>query len=105
MAQHPQILTANRLRSGDVVYWKGGAWVETLEDAEIFPDKAAAETALKGAAESVRDRLVVSPYLFDVVVEGHKRRPVKEREIIRAAGPSVRLDLGKQANEAIDVSL
>jgi len=27
-----------------------------------------------------------------------KIRPVKEREIVRAAGPSVRTDLGKQAH-------
>ena len=29
-----------------------------------------------------------------------KIRPVKEREIIRAAGPTVRPDLGKQAGHA-----
>ena len=36
MAQHlsgPQMLTANRLKSGDVLYRKGGAWVLTLADA------------------------------------------------------------------------
>ena len=37
--------------------------------------------------------MVVATYLFDVRADG---TPVKEREIIRAAGPSVRRDLGKQ---------
>lgn len=105
MAEHAQILTANRLRDGDVVYWKSGVWVEALEDAECFPDKASAATAVKAADVAVRDRLVVSPYLFEVVFNGNTRRPVKEREVIRAAGPSVRRDLGKQAIEALDVSI
>jgi hypothetical protein len=37
---------------------------------------------------------VVNPYLFDVRAG---KSPVKEREIIRSLGPSVRDDLGKQA--------
>ena len=105
MAQSNQILTANRLRSGEVVYWARGAWVAGLDDAEVFADKAAAEEALKAAGEAVRNRVVVNPYLFDVRREAGVLKPVKEREVIRAAGPSVRLDLGKQSSEAFDVSL
>ena len=96
MAEPVQILTANRLSDGEVVYWRAGEWVEGLDAAEVFSDKAAADAALKAADGSVTDRLVVSPYLFDVRVEGGAIRPVKEREIIRAAGPTVRRDLGKQ---------
>ena len=40
---------------------------------------------------------MVNPYLFDVRIEDGMAVPVKEREMIRAAGPSVRGDLGKQA--------
>jgi hypothetical protein len=105
MSKADQILTANRLRDGEVVYWKAGSWVEALADAEVFPDKADADAALKAADKAVQDRLVVSPYLFEVRRDGSVLRPVKEREIIRAAGPTVRLDLGKQSNEAFDVSL
>ena len=46
---------------------------------------------------------MVNPYLFEVREENGKVRPVKEREIIRALGPSVRTDTGKQAGEASDV--
>jgi hypothetical protein len=36
--------------------------------------------------------------LFDVRIDAKGIHPVKEREIIRAAGPTVRDDLGKQAS-------
>ena len=98
MAKADQILTANRLRDGDVVYWKGGQWVQDLQAADIFTDKPAAEQALRDAAAFVATQIVVNPYLFDARREGDVVRPVKEREIIRAAGPSVRRDLGKQAS-------
>jgi hypothetical protein len=100
-----QILTANRLRDGEVVYWKGGSWVTALVEAEIFAEKPAAEAALKAADRAVADRLVVNPYLFEIRREQGVVRPIEEREIIRAAGPTVRLDLGKQSTEAFDVSL
>jgi len=105
MSQADQILTANRLRDGEVVYWARSRWVTALDQAEVFKDDPAAQAALKAAGASVEDRTVVNPYLFDVRVEAGVLRPVKEREIIRAAGPSVRRDLGKQSSEAFDVSL
>ena len=91
------MLTANRLKDGDVLYWKGGAWVESLRDGEVFAEAAPADAALAAAQAYVGDNVVVNPYLFDVRVDGSGIHPVKEREIIRAAGPSVREDLGKQA--------
>ncbi|HXL99429.1 MAG TPA: DUF2849 domain-containing protein [Rhizomicrobium sp.] len=92
-----QVLTANRLRDGDVVYWRAGAWVEAFVDAEILPDKPQADAALAGASDDVKARRVVNPYLFPVSVEGDRVRAVEEREIVRSEGPSVRRDLGKQA--------
>jgi hypothetical protein len=108
-----QMLTANRLIDGRVLYWREGGWVEGLEEAERFTDSPAAEAAFAAAKDFVARNLVVNPYLFEI----KDGRPVKEREIIRAAGPSVRTDLGKQAaspfalradkpgNEADDVSI
>ena len=100
MAHHnhgPQMLTANRLRDGDVLYRKGDGWVLALGDGDVYPDPASAEAALKAAAaETVRNEFV-APYLFEVREADGKIVPVKEREIIRAAGPTVRQDLGKQA--------
>lgn len=105
MAEQTQVLTANRLRDGDVVYWRGDGWQESLAKAQIFPGKTAAQPALKEAEADVVSRLVVNPYLFEVRVEGGKVRPIKEREIIRAAGPTVRPDLGKQAESTRNVSV
>jgi hypothetical protein len=97
MAKVPQILTANRLRDGEVVYWRDGQWQTALVAAEVFPDPDEADRALATAAEAVRSQLVVNPYLFAVRHDAGAIRPVEEREIIRAAGPTVRPDLGKQA--------
>ena len=92
-----KILTANHLRSGDVLYWQAGGWVANLGDAEIFADDVAAEAALAQAQISVAGNQVVTPYLFDVRQDKGEIRPVKEREIIRSLGPSIRPDTGKQS--------
>jgi len=95
----PQMLTANRLVDGDVLYWKGGDWVLSFKDGDVFDDPTAADAALAAAQKYVTGNAVVSPYLFDVKTDAKGIHPVKEREIIRAAGPTMRLDLGKQAEQ------
>lgn len=92
-----KMLTSNRLRDGDVLYRKGGGWVLTLAEGDVYADQASADAALAAAqAETVHNEFV-APYLFEVRVADGVITPVKEREIIRAAGPTVRADLGKQA--------
>jgi hypothetical protein len=94
----PQILTANRLVIGEVVYWnQARGWVSRFDQAQVLANSEA-EAALQGAADSVLKGEVVAPYLFDVRVKNGTAVPVKIREAIRAAGPTVRLDLGKQAH-------
>ena len=44
-----QVLTANRLIDGDVVYWRAGAWVEALAQAEVFAGEPEAEAAVAAA--------------------------------------------------------
>ena len=46
-----QILTANRLKTGAVLYWRQGAWVERLDQAELFSAPAQAEAALAAAQD------------------------------------------------------
>jgi hypothetical protein len=92
-----KILTANQLRTGDVFYWRSGDWVENMADADVFADELAATAALVLAQTSVTANQVVSPYLFEVRQDKAGLHPVKEREIIRSRGPSVRSDTGKQA--------
>jgi len=100
-----QILTANRLIDGDVVYWHAGAWVEALGEADVLAHEAEAAAALDAANASVAGNLVVKPYLFDVRKENDAIIPVKEREIIRAMGPSVHADLGKRAEGSTPASI
>ena len=92
----PQMLTANRLRDGDVLYRKGDGWVLALAEGDVFTDPASADAALAAAqAETIRNEFV-APYLFEVRVTNGVIKPVKEREIIRADGQNVHADLGKQ---------
>ena len=93
------MLTANRLRDGDVLYRKGSIWVPLLKDGEVYRDQASANAALAlASAELVRNE-VVAPYLFEVREQDGRMVPVKEREIIRAAGPTVHPHTGKQAGQ------
>jgi len=94
-----KMLTANRLRDGDVLYRRGDGWVLFLTDGEVYPDQASADAALAAAtAELVRNEFV-APYLFEVREVDGKIVPMKEREIIRAAGPTVHRHTGKQAGD------
>jgi len=93
-----KILTANQLRTGDVLYWREGDWIESLAGAEILADDATAEAALASAQAFVTANQVVSPYLFEVRQTKTGLVPLKEREVIRSLGPSVRPDTGKQTS-------
>jgi hypothetical protein len=94
-----QMLTANRLRDGDVLYRKGSGWVLFLEEGEVYSDPVVAQAALAAATAELEENLFVAPYLFEVRRENGKLVPVKEREIIRAAGPTVQRHTGKQAGQ------
>jgi hypothetical protein len=90
-----QLVTAQRLRDGVVVYFgPGERWLDRMDEALRLPGKAEAEAALKAAQRFVAERMVVNPYLMDMTAPG---KPRAMREVIRAAGPTVRPDLGKQS--------
>ena len=91
-----KVVTANKLTFGEVVYWTSRGWQSSLQQAVVLDD-ADAERALKLAAESVQRCEVVAPYAFAVRVEHGRIIAISAREQIRAQGPSVRLDVGKQA--------
>lgn len=96
-----KIITANRLDDGIVVFLgRSHRWAEQIDDVTPFDDDAAVEDAQALAAQAVADRRIVEPYAIDVRAEGRGLVPVRLREVIRAKGPTVRLDLGKQAERA-----
>ncbi|MEW5423630.1 DUF2849 domain-containing protein [Amorphus sp. 3PC139-8] len=96
-----KVVTANRLIDGIVVFLgRSQRWVEQIDDVSPFEDDAAIEAALAYAARCVEAREIVEPYAIDVRADKHGVTPVRLREAIRAKGPTVRLDLGKQAERA-----
>ena len=89
-------LTANRLKDGEVVFWKDGVWVERFADAELFADDA--PTAVEAEAHAKNQpTVIVEPYLIDLAETGGVWTPVSYRERIRALGPTNHLHHGKQA--------
>ena len=88
-------LTANRLIDGEVVFWKGGKWVERFADADLFEDDAAGEEA-EAHAKS-QPTVVIDPYLIELMDSEGIWAPLSDRERIRALGPTNHLAHGKQS--------
>ncbi len=85
-----QVLTANRLSDGAVVYWAGdGAWSRRIEQA-LALDAAQAASAMAWALGD--DRVVVAPYFVALAGAATPDARVRTRETLRARGPSVRVD-------------
>lgn len=94
----PQAVIASRLRDGRAVFLdRNGRWVEFIQDSRIAQSEPEGEEMMESARRSEERQEIVDPYLIDVVVDGGAVRPVLNREIIRAAGPTIRTDLGRQA--------
>lgn len=94
----PAILLANDLLDGDVVFWDGAAW--TLDPAAaLVAYDADSAAALEAAARRGLDlNQVVDAYLVDVSIDADGLPvPNHFRERFKIRGPSIRLDLGKQA--------
>ena len=72
-------------------------WVEWFTEADVADGTEAAEALLARAMPDDFEAHVLEPYLFEVLEAGRVYKPASVRETIRAAGPTVRLDLGKQA--------
>lgn len=89
-----QVLTANRLSDGEVVFLGGGAWVEHISEADLFVGDAGAPALADAEAQPT---IVVAPYLIDVTPTDGVPVPVAYRERVRALGPTIHHDLGKQA--------
>jgi hypothetical protein len=93
-----KILVANDLRSGDVVFMGPSGWTQDYAGARIVCDPEE-DAALDGLARSeMAKNIVVDAYLVEIERDELGRpEPVHYREKMRIKGPSIRLDLGKQA--------
>ncbi len=93
-----KILTANRLRDGEVVFLThSGQWSENIDGAVLATEPQAQAALEVRGKDDERINLVTGVYLFDAERrDGHVfATHIKER--IRSLGPTVRTDLGKQA--------
>ena len=80
------VLTGNDLPSGDVVWWNGKGWSRKIEDAVDVGDGGDAILKVEEAA-----RRVNASYGVEADASGI---PLHIKDRVRAAGPSVRKDLG-----------
>ena len=93
-----QILTANRLHDGEVVFLtRVGTWSQTIDEAALAMEPQAAAALDARGKEDERNNIVTGIYLFDAERVDGRIRASHIRERIRTLGPTVRLDLGKQA--------
>ncbi len=94
----PKVVTANRLREGDVVYLTpDNRWSLLHHEAELIDDEAHAELRMLHAAS--QKLLIVGPYLADAKQGTHGPEPIHFREAFRTRGPS-NYNHGKQADLA-----
>ena len=94
-----QVVTANRLGDGRVVYLADGyLWVEEIGRARVAEDGDAGKALVAIAEKAVADRIVVAPYLIDVKAEGDRVTPTRYREVLRALGPSTHPAFGRPAD-------
>ncbi|WP_428249889.1 DUF2849 domain-containing protein [Ferrovibrio sp.] len=98
LKNNPQIVTANHLVRGDVVYLTAAAaWSRSITDAAVAPDEAAAADLLAEANAQAARNIVVAPYLVPVEPGSTPPLPVQFRERIRAQGPTTEESATKAA--------
>ena len=82
-----QIITANALLEGDVVYFTAAAtWSRDIQKAEVFSDEAIAQVRLLHAMRQAN--VIVGAYLMPVQHTNDGRAPTHFREKFRTKGPS-----------------
>ena len=96
-----QILTANNLFSGEVIYLKSKKkWVDSLHKATVFDNQEEADEALTFANLQIGE--LVNAYLIDVeIMSAGKVKPKTYREQLRSKGPTNYFH-GKQAEKDKD---
>jgi hypothetical protein len=94
----PDVITANRLTDGVVVFQTADeSWTEDFNRAAVLLDPQATAGALTRAKQDEANNVIVDAYVVAVEERNGHFVPKALREAIRAAGPTIRRDLGKQA--------
>jgi hypothetical protein len=93
-----QVMTANRLRDGDVVFLtRSGEWALAIDNAVLAQEPQAVAALEARAKADEKATLVTGSYLFDAERINGKIKASHIRERIRAQGPTVHPQFGKQA--------
>ena len=94
-----QIVTANEIMSGQVVFLTPqGGWSTDPAEAAFAESREAAEALLaRGLASNARSEAELVALIAAGRDAGGRPYPTRKRERIRALGPTVRRDLGYQA--------
>ena len=97
--KHPQILVASKLTDGEVVFLGPTGWEDDHRRARVAQNAQEASVLEALGKRDISDNRVVDVYLADVEIgRDGAPTPLHYRERMRVKGPSVRLDLGKQAS-------
>lgn len=95
-----KLLAAHRLTDGEAVWLAAnGQWVDDIGQAEIVRDPEGAERLQQAGREAIARNEVLDVELIDVEIVDGAVRPLRLRERIRAAGPTIHPELGKQARK------
>ncbi len=85
-----QIVTANRLTDGAVVYLTArGGWSDSIADGRIARGEFETRDLMAWADRSADQDEVVGPYLMAIGLADGGNRAIGMRETIRAGGPTV----------------
>lgn len=83
-----EIITANSLKDGLVVFQAAGGWSYDIREAEVLDGKETVASALERAQADAARNIVVDPYAVTVTLTGAGLVPTRLRERIRAEGPT-----------------
>lgn len=94
-----EVVSGNRLTDGFVVYLAAsGDWAEKIEDAAVAANEAERAALEDLANAGIASQHVVGWEFAEITDAGGARKAIKNIQFIRSLGPTVRLDLGKQAD-------
>jgi hypothetical protein len=90
----PQMIIANRLRDGVVVFLDAEeGWDTAIAAGTVIDSEADASRLFAVAKRHETESRVIDPQLIEVEIRDGQPRPTAIREAIRAFGPTIRTDL------------
>ena len=98
------VITANRLKDGLVVFQAAGGWTIDVNQAEMLDGKETVASALDRAKADAALNIVVDPYAIPVTITATGIAPTRLRERIRAEGPTTgnsKIAAGSQTEAAV----